>query len=325
MVWFVFAIIFIIAAIIVPILIKRYSEEDHKALRRVTAITLSALAVIFFALSCIAVVPTGYTGILTTFGKVEDRVLAAGANFIAPWQAVTTMDNRTQKAHMDASAFSSDIQQVDLQISVNYCIDQQTARDLYRRVGTNYYDNVMLPRILENVKATFSKYTAENLVAKRDVLSSQIVQNTADDLSEYGIVIVSISIEDIDFTDAFTDAVEAKQVAAQKKLTAETEQAQLTMEERAKSERAIIIANADAEKAVIAANADLEVQKVQADATLYARQKEAEGNREIAQSLSSELNTYYWIKQWDGKLPTTTLGESSGFMINLGSVEKSPE
>ena len=260
----------------------------------------AALAVLLASvlLASVTVVPTGYTGILTTFGRVENRTIGAGAHLILPWQNVVKMDNRTQKVQITTEAFSSDIQQVNLVISVNYCIDQNTAQVLYRTVGANYYENVMYPRILENTKAVFSRYTAE-------------------DLQRYGITIVSIAIEDIDFTDAFTTAVEAKQVAAQNKLTAETEQAQKTMEEEATAKRAVIAANAEAEKAVIAANAELEVVKVQAEAALYAGEKEAEMNKRISESLTDGLIDYYWIKQWNGELPSTVLGESGSYMIDL--------
>lgn len=276
-----------------------------------------ALAFVLLVVSCVAVVPTGYTGVLTTFGKVEDRTVPSGISFIAPWQKVVKMDNRTQKVQIETSAFSSDIQQVDLLISVNYCIDQETAQVLYKTVGIGYYDNIMFPRIQENTKAVFSQYSAEKLIEKRDLLSDAIAEATSSDMTQYGITIVSISIEDIDFTDAFTNAVEAKQVAAQNKLTAETEQAQKTMEEEEQAKRAIIAANAEAEKAVIAANADLEVVKIQSEASLYAGQREAEMNARIAENLTGELIDYYWIKQWNGELPDTVLGESSDFMIDL--------
>ena len=282
-------------------------------------IQLLALVVLVAAIlvGSITVVSTGYTGIVTTFGRVEQRTLSAGAHLILPWQNVVKMDNRTQKVRITTAAFSSDIQQVDLSLSVNFCIDQETAQELYRTVGINYYENIMYPRILENTKAVFSQYSAENLIARRNTLSDMIQESTATDMKPYGITVVSIAIEDIDFTDAFTTAVEAKQVAAQNKLTAETEQAQKTMEERATAERAVIAANAEAEKAVIAANAELEVVKVQAEAALYAGEKEAEMNKRISESLSSGLIDYYWIKQWDGQLPSTVLGESGNYMIDL--------
>lgn len=293
-------------------------DDDYKRLKRPTKAAGVVIALVLIVCSCVSIVPTGYTGILTTFGRVENRTISSGINIIAPWQKVVRMDNRTQKVQINTSAFSSDIQQVDLALSVNYCIDQETAQNLYRTVGTGYYDNIMYPRIQENTKAVFSQYSAENLIAKRDQLSDLILDSTAVDMQRYGITIVSIAIEDIDFTDAFTNAVEAKQVAAQNKLTAETEQAQKTMEEEAAARRAVIAANAEAEQAIIAANADLEVVKVQAEAALYAGEKEAEMNKRISESLTESLIQYYWIKQWGGVLPTTVLGDDTNYMIDLG-------
>lgn len=283
--------------------------------RKIFSVIPFFLAVVFVILSLISVVPTGYTGILTTFGAVEDRTITAGINFKAPWQSVITMDNRTQKVQLDTSAFSSDIQQVDISLSINYSINQTTARELYRTVGTNYFDNIMYPRVQENLKAIFSQYTAENLIAKREFLSDSVKDLMTNDMSSYGITIVSIAIEDIDFTDAFTNAVEAKQVAAQNKLTAETAQAQKTMEEQAAAERAIIAANAKAEQDVIAAQADLEVVKIQADAALYAGERESSMNERLAQALTDDLIQYYWIKQWNGALPSTMLGENTNFLF----------
>lgn len=313
MITFIFGLIFLAVGLIASAFMKEEGTGLYKLPRYIGV----ALAAVMIVVSCVAVVPTGYTGILTTFGRVEDRTISSGANFIAPWQKVVKMDNRTQKVQIEMSAFSSDIQQVDLLLSVNYCIDQTTAQNLYRTVGKDYYNNIMYPRIQENTKAVFSQYSAENLIAKRDVLSDQIVSATDNDMKPYGITIVSIAIEDIDFTDAFTQAVEAKQVAAQNKLAAETVQAQRTMEEKATAERAVIAANAEAEKAVIAANADLEVVKIQAEASLYAGEKEAEMNKRISESLTGSLIKYYWIKQWNGTLPSTILSNDSSYMLDL--------
>lgn len=316
-----FTIIFALLAVVAGFIITKV-VNIHRTKEDLSKISFPAfigilLAIVILVASCIHVIPTGYTGILTTFGRVEDRTVSSGINFIAPWQNIVRMDNRTQKVQIGMSAFSSDIQQVDLQLSVNYCIDQNTAQELYRTVGINYYENLMLPRIQENTKAVFSQYTAENLIAKRDSLSDLISNALSIDMQRYGIVVISVAIEDIDFTDAFTNAVEEKQVAAQRRLTAETEQARLTMEAEQAAQRAIIASNAEAEQAVIAANADLEVTKIQAEASLYAGEREAEMNKRIAESLTGGLIDYYWIRQWDGQLPSTVLGNDSSYMINL--------
>lgn len=203
--------------------------------------------ILALAISMTAFVPTGYTGILTTFGKVENHTIQAGINLIYPWQKVVKMDNRTQKQFIETQAFSSDIQQVDVAITLNYCIDKATAQNLYSTVGTDYYGTILNPRALEGIKTVFAGYSAEELVTNRVELSGKISAIIAEDVLEYGIQISGVSIENLDFTDAFTDAVEAKQVATQNKLTAETEQAKLTLEAQAAAERQIIAANAEAE------------------------------------------------------------------------------
>ena len=318
MILVILAVIFIVVGIILLATRSKDSfDEDSNKAKKIIGIVAFVLAIILVLVSLIGIVPTGYTGILTTFGAVEDRTLSPGINFTLPWQNVVKMDNRTQKQQLNVSAFSSDIQQVDIVMSINYCIDQVTARELYKTVGINYFENIMYPRILEHVKAVFSQYTAENLVSQRETLSSSVANLMKENMEDYGIQIVSIAIEDIDFTDAFTNAVEAKQVAAQNKLTAETQQAQKTMEQEAEAERAIIAANAKAEQDIIAAKADLEVVKIQADAALYAGEREANMNERIAAALTDELIYYYWIKQWNGELPTTVLGTDSSFMIDL--------
>ena len=273
------------------------------------------IGIIFLANSCSSV-PAGHTGILTTFGKVEDRILTEGLNWKSPFQKVIKMDNRTQKKVEEFQAFSSDIQEVNIMLAVNYSINQETAQNLYRTVGVEYYTNIVYPRLLESTKSVFSSYTAEQLIGNRENLSNEIKDLVIPDVARYGIIISDISVQDIDFTDAFTNAVEAKQVAAQDKLTAETKQAQLTMEAEQEAHRQVIKAQADAEQAKIAAQADLEVTKIQADAAEYAGLKEAAKNKAISEWLTPDLLQYYYIQQWDGKLPTYMLGENTGIFMN---------
>jgi len=226
-----------------------------------------------------------------------------------PWKEVIEMDNRNQKATVTLPCFSSDIQEVDVVYTLNYQISKENAQTIYKTIGTMYYDTVIMPRVQEAVKTVFAKYDAENLISNRENLSTQIKDILDDKLAMYNIEVLDASVENIDFSDAFTSAVEEKQVAAQNKLKAETEQAQATMEEQAKAERAVITAEAQARTAVIAAEADLEITKIQADAAEYAGQKDAAVNNAIANSLTEQLLRYYYIKGWDGKLPETYISD----------------
>ena len=279
-------------------------KRNGKLVKLAAVLVVLLVLAIVVANTCTAVVPTGYTGILTTFGRVADYTLDAGFHFKSPFQQVTLMDNREQKTAFTTMAFSSDIQQVDVQGSINYNINKSTAMTLFKDVGVGYYNTLVNPRMQENLKAVFSKYTAEELISSRDKLSVEIRESLSGEMNSYGINIISVSIENIDFTDAFTEAVEAKQVAQQSKLKAEIEQAQRTHE-----------AQQEAERQKIAAEAEANVQKIQADAEAYAirtkAEAEAEANRLVAESLTDELINYTEVNKWDGKLPTYMAGGDS--------------
>ena len=272
---------------------------EYSALKIAAPLIGIIAAIVLVVLSCVSYVPTGYTGILTTFGRVEDNTLDAGISFHLPWQNVVKMDNREQRDAFQLEAFSKDIQQVDLQGSINYNIDKTTAMRLYRDVGTDYVPILINPRIQEDVKIIIAKYTAENLIANRQVMANEIEILLRDELVSKGINVISLAIENIDFTDAFEAAVEAKQVATQERQRAQTQQEQQTMEATQKAERERIAAQAAAD-----------VEKINADARAYAIKAEAEAqaeaNKKINESLTVDLINYNQVNRWDGKLPTVT-------------------
>lgn len=273
------------------------------------------VALVMIGISCFSSVPTGYTGILTTFGRVENETMEAGFHLKAPWQSIVKMNNQEQRKSFTLEAFSSDIQQVNVSGSINYNIDKTTAMTLYREVGTAYADTLIIPRLYENTKAVFSHYKAEELISNRDALSDEIRDMMIADMKGYGVNVLSISIEDVDFTDVFTTAVEAKQVASQNKLKAETEQEQQTMEARAAAERRQIEAEAQAEVERINADAEAYRIKTQSEA-------EAEANKKIAESLSEQLIEYNYANSWNGQLPSTFVGDGDAIPVIQTSGEQ---
>ncbi|MBR6577667.1 MAG: prohibitin family protein [Clostridia bacterium] len=317
-----------IVVVLVLFVALGYSKSGWK-LRGRQLIALLGFVVVLGGM--VATVPTGHTGILTTFGKVEDKTLEAGMHIKSPFQEIVCMDNRTQVAHLELSAFSSDIQEVLVSYSMNYQIEKSNAQKIYKEIGVDYYNTVMAPRIQEVVKSVIAKYTAEDLIESREALSVQITDSLIEQLGAYNIVVVSTAVEDIDFSDAFTASVEDKVVAEQALLKAQTEQAQKTMEEEKAAEREKIKAAADAEVKEIQAAADAEVAKIKAaaeaeakklaaDAEKYAGEKEAEANKALAESLTEALIKYYEALGWDGKLPETVVSGTDTILPVLGGV-----
>lgn len=258
---------------------------DTKKVALAIAGGVMALILFVMLLCSICKIPTGHTGVVTSFGKVQDYTLDAGIHMKAPWEKVVKMDNRVQKQSIELSCFSSDIQEVKIVYTVNYQIDKQNAMTIYSTIGKEYYDIAVVPNITESVKVVTAKFTAEKLVGTREKLAQAIETDLSERLKEYNIELVSTSIEDMDFTDAYTNAVEAKQVAQQNKLKAETE-----------AEQKIIEAEANAEVKRINAQA-------KADAALIEAEAEAEANKKISKSLDKNVLTNKWYEKWNGEYP----------------------
>ena len=177
--------------------------------------------------------------------------------------------------------------------TVNYQISKQDAMTIYKTIGIGYYDTVIAPCITESVKIVTAQYTAEDLVSSRSLMAAQIEEVLSKKLAAYNIELVGASIENMDFTDAFTDAVEAKQVAEQNKLRAETE----------------------AQQRVLEANAAAEIKRIEAEADAFElttrAEAEAEANRKIAESLTEALIAYTYAENWNGELPTFMTGDGA--------------
>ena len=266
---------------------------------RIVAAALVIIIALIFAISCFSFVPTGHTGVVTLFGKVEDYTLDSGVHFKNPFARVIKMDNRIQKESVELSCFSSDIQEVEVVFTLNYQISKEYAMNIYKTIGKNYFDTAVSPIITESVKTVAARYTAEDLINKRNELAMAIETDMKEKLLIFNIELVSTSIEDMDFTDAFTNAVEAKQVAAQNKLRAETEAAQKVVE----------------------AEAEAQIRRVTAEAEAYEilqrAEAEAQANQKLAESITDRLIEYRYYEVWDGKLPQMVMGESTTPMVQI--------
>lgn len=324
MVGLILGIIFIIGAII-AITAGFVEQETGPKIGGVAALIFGIVSI---CLGCIRTVPTGVTGVVTKFGEVQPYTYEAGIHWTSPFISVIKMDNKIQKQTLQmggpnaeiAGAFSSDIQEVWVTYTLNYQINKENAQEIYKTVGVDYYDVLIKPQVLSAVKEVVSRYNAETLIVKMGTLNDEIEQELRTNLEGTNIIVVSTALEDLDFKDAFTDAVEAKQVAEQKKLQAKTEQEQMNIEAKAAAERQVIQANADKDAAIIAAEGDAEVAKIAADSAEYQGQKDAAIMSNLGEMLTKYPNLidYYRATGWDGKLPETMLGNGTDILFGIG-------
>lgn len=203
----------------------RESTSPPKRVLKVKWVAGGVLAfILLFFVLCFRVVGVGEVAIVTTLGNVTSQP-GSGVLIKAPWpiQSMNKMNVQVQKEQQDASAASADLQTVNATFALNYHLTPATAGTVFRTVGVEYKGRIIDPLLQETVKATVSRFNAEELISKRPVVEAQALKTITAKLSERGITVDNISIVNFNFSAAFDQAIEQKQVAQQNAQKAEYE------------------------------------------------------------------------------------------------------
>lgn len=283
-------------------------------MERIYKILISAgiAVVVFIILICSSItsVPVGSTGVVIQFGSTTGQTMTDGWHFKVPFiESVVDISNKVMKIDVAADSISRDLQAITSNISINYHLAAENSADIYKRVGLTYEDTLLQPAIQEAVKAVMAKYSAEELITNRSVVSSEISEEIRTKISTYGIIIDEFNLTNFSFSDEFDAAIEAKQIAEQDKIKAATEKEKKTIEAEAAAAEKTISAEADAEATRVKAEAEAEATRIKAEA-------EAEANKKVAQSLTDDVIEYEKIKTWDGAQPNVVAGESSAIVVD---------
>lgn len=259
-------------------------------------------------------VPVGSTGIMVTFGRVQDgSTLSEGLHFHVPFaQEIVSLDNRVQKLELNTEAFSKDIQTVSAKLAVNYRLRPEMSFSVYKTHGTGYEQNIIIPATHEVLKSVCAQYTAEELISKRAESSDKMRDELDAKLTDMGITVTDFNILDFDFSTDFINAVEAKQVAEQVKKKAATENETAIAQAEREKQVAIKKAEADAEKVRIEAEAKANAVKLAAEAEAFRLQS-------INENLTDFTIRNTIAENWDGKLPAV-VGSDGMSIMQLGDI-----
>lgn len=259
------------------------------------------------------VIEAGHVGVMKTLGAVQPEPLAEGFHLKKPFiDQVEQVDIRLTASHAEASAASRDLQTVSTQVTTQYSMNGQIAPLTYQRIGNlgKVSATLVEPAIQECVKSVTAKFTAEELVTKRELVKQQIQQSLTayinNTLKEKGvenaISIANLAITDFNFSPEFNRAIESKVQAEQQALQAKNEKLKrVTQAEAAAAERQL------------GAEAEAYSTEVQSKARADAIRREAEALRQ-----SPELIQLRTVEKWDGVLPRVNGSQVVPF-LNLGS------
>jgi regulator of protease activity HflC (stomatin/prohibitin superfamily) len=280
---------------------------------RIMGLAVIVVVVLVIIFSSYTIITPGHRGVVVMLGRVEQTVLGEGFHLIVPpivRQAVP-VDVRTKKLEVFAEAASSDLQLINVTGVLNYHLNPQSVNKLYQEVGLDYESIIIVPALQEAIKAATAQFRIERILVEREVLKNVIQENLTRRLAVNDIVVVQLSLSNIEFSEEFNRAIERKQVAEQAALQKQYEL------QAAQKEVEITLALAEGEKkaAIIAAEGRAESRRVEALA-------EAAALELIAAQLrgNPDLVKYEWATRLSPSIRTVLLPAGQDIILSADTL-----
>ena len=264
---------------------------------------------ILLMVNAVEVIPSGYTGVVTTFGQIQETPMPNGFNWKIPFvQDVKQVNNKQQDIYIDDQIWSEAQDQtvVYMQgVTVTYQISPEKSAWIYANV-TDYTNNLVSDTLVSSAMKMATKTLATENVTNRSIIEPAAKESLQQALDEkYGagtVKVIKVVISDMDFEEKYNEAIEARQLAKME-------------QERQAIENATNLAKAQAE----AEAARVEAQG-KADAEIILAQGKADANKILSESITSLTQMQDVIEAWNGQLPSTLLSDGDGSIFKMFAI-----
>lgn len=184
---------------------------------------------IIILLNMVVIIPAGETGVYHLFGKVRDKEVPSGIHLINPLASIVPMSIRTEQYTMSIAtsegqkvgddsieALTKEGLKVHLDMTVLYHLNEESASDVYRELGTRYDEKVLRPEIRTAIRDVIAVYEAKDIYSdKREEAVAKIHENLSRSVEPRGITIEAVLLRNVALPAMLTGAIENKLTAEQ--------------------------------------------------------------------------------------------------------------
>jgi len=273
-------------------------QPDLKVLKPYLAIGFAIFVIVVLAFGATFIVQPGHRGVLVTMGKVSPFFAPEGLGFKSPFiTTVIPMSVRQQTQAMRAECFSSDMQQVNIDLRVLYRIPEASVVKIYKDFSGDPFDSLVSPRVNEAIKEVTAEQSAESIVKKREEIKTKALLLAKKKVGDL-LFVEDIVVQNISLSKELESAIEAKMVQEQEAAKAKFVQQKAEIE----ANTVVIRAKGEAQSIVI---------------------------RGQALKQSPALIQLQIVEKWDGKAPLVVggAGGASGgtnIILPLGQMKDLP-
>lgn len=262
-------------------------------------------AIALFGMSFV-IIPSGYTGVKTTFGQIAEETLPNGFNWKTPFiESIEIVNNKQQDAgfaQKDSKIWGETSEKVPVymaDVTVTYQIDNEKSAWIYANVSdykSQLISDAMVASALKNAAVQF---TAEQVTVRSNIeptAQKELQESLNNKYGENVVHILKVVINNMDFEDSYNEAINQKNLAS-KQAEAQAIQNQIEIDKATK--------DAETQRIAAEAQATAETAKAQgeADAIRIKAEAEAEANRKLSESLTDNVLRNKLYDKWNGELP----------------------
>lgn len=257
---------------------------------------IPALILLLVLVSCsVHIVPTGYTGVKTSFGQIqEETIRSGGVNLTIPFvESIHKVNNKQQDKRIEVRIWGEASDKTPVYASdviVTYQVLPEKSAWIYANVSDskNLIGEELVASAIKAAMVELAPGEVTNRTKIEPLVQQKMTQSLTQKYGEGVVFVNKVVINDMDFEEDYNAAIQQKSIAQQNA-------------DKQKIENAAAIAKAEADRQVAITNAEAEAQK-----TTIKAEAQAQANKKIAESLSESLIEYQKIQKWDGRLPTVT-------------------
>ena len=257
-----------------------------------------AVALVFAGCQGCCKVDTHEVGLKVRWGKIDSEPLTPDLYFVNPiGTKMVRYDAREIRTELTAPTFTKDMQEATLALIVTYSLDKSRIKEIHTTYGRDWANKIVIPVVLASVKDVIGQWEADQVVNGREKATKEINDAIIKKLEGKPVHFGQLVIANIDFSDDFEKAIEAKQIATQEAIKARNRTVQIEEESRQNVIRA----------------------KAEADAKLALATAEAKAVEIVGEALNKnpDVVKIKFVEKWDGRSPNTLiLGADSGVLLN---------
>ena len=256
-------------------------------------------------------VDQGYRGVHLRLGAVVG-IAQPGLGVKIPFldRVVMIRTQTNSKLYEQMETYSRDQQLAELRMSVTYRLVPELVDEVYAQYGSEdgLVTRLIDRRVNELARTVFGQFNAVEAIQQRGSLNQQIFDAVIAAVDKPMVVIESVQIEDIAFSTAYEQSVEARMMAE-----VEVERRSQELEQqRIQAQIVVTQAQGDADARVAQATAQAEATRLAGDAEASAIRAKGEALRD-----NPELIALTTAENWNGVLPTTMVPGSTVPFLNM--------